>query len=50
MCTVEPFSVGETVGEWHFGCYTEAAAVEGLEVYVSSGLLAVISQMALVEG
>ena len=25
-------SIAATVGEWHFGCYTEVAAVEGFRV------------------
>ena len=27
-------SIAATVGEWHFGCYTEVAVVEGFRVVV----------------
>ena len=43
-----------TVGEWHFGCYTEVAVVEGFRVLerplLGNGILAVIRRWLLERG
>ena len=44
-------SIADTVGEWHFGCYTEVAVVEGFRVLerplLGNGILAVIQRWLL---
>ena len=44
-------SIAATVGEWHFGCYTEVAVVEGFRVLerplLGNGILAVIRRWLL---
>ncbi len=52
MCTVEPLYIAATLGDQHFGRYTEVAFIEGLfctqTVHLGPGFLAVISQLALI--